>query len=175
MAQTDAKSILKVKEDILGEKDCLLGKDFWNQVVNYTEAKTKMHNTVWRKNKDTKAQPQASKTHQMLFQENLSRQQGYIGSGGEGRATNKFFYLTKGRQNQSQGKVSVITSPFLNSFDSPVLIPDSDLQNVHPFVKNLFQGMKIPQVPPAGRLKDFLKCWQKFTRGPNILGITQGF
>ena len=55
MAQTDAKSILKVKEDILGEKDCLLGKDFWNQVVNYTEAKTKMHNTVWRKNKDTKA------------------------------------------------------------------------------------------------------------------------
>ena len=111
----------------------------------------------------------------MLFQENLSHQQGYIGSGEERRATNKFFYLTKRRQTQSQGKVSVITSPFLNSFDSPVLIPDSDLQNVHPFVKNLFQGMKIPQVPPAGRLKDFLKCWQKFTRGPNILGITQGF
>ena len=35
-------------------------------------------------------------------------------------------------------KVSVIASPFLNSLEFPVLIPDSDLQNVHPFIKNLF-------------------------------------
>ena len=41
MAQTEVKSILKEKADILGEKDCLFGKDFRNQVVKDTEAKTK--------------------------------------------------------------------------------------------------------------------------------------
>ena len=69
----------------------------------------------------------------------------------------------------------MITSPFLNSLTFPVLIPDSDLQNVNPFIKNLFQGIKLPQVPLAGRLKYFLKSWEKSTRDPNILGITQGF
>ena len=36
MAQTESNSILKNKADILGKKDCLLGKDFWNQVVENT-------------------------------------------------------------------------------------------------------------------------------------------
>ena len=112
MAQTEPKSILKVKEDILGEKDCFLGKGFWNQVVNYTEAKTKMHNTVWRKRKDTKAQPQASKTHQMLFQENLSRQQGYRGSGGGRKTSNKFVYRKKVRKTQSQVRGQCDNKPF---------------------------------------------------------------
>ena len=46
MAHTKTKSILKEKADLLGEKDCLLGKEFRNQVVKDTEAKTKMHNAV---------------------------------------------------------------------------------------------------------------------------------
>ena len=46
MAQTEGKSILKEKADILGEKDFLLGKNFQNQVVKDTEAKTKMYNAV---------------------------------------------------------------------------------------------------------------------------------
>ena len=46
MVQTEAKSILKEKADILGEKDFLLGKNFQNQVVKDTEAKTKMYNAV---------------------------------------------------------------------------------------------------------------------------------
>ena len=81
----------------------------------------------------------------------------------------------KGDRLNLKEKVSAITSPFLNSFEFPVLIPDSDLQNVQLYIKNIFNGMKIPQVPLAGKLKDFLKTWQKLTRDPNKLAITQGF
>ena len=58
------KTILKEKADILGEKDFLLGKDFWNQILKDTEAKAKMHNAVQRKKKGAKVQPQASTTPQ---------------------------------------------------------------------------------------------------------------
>ena len=81
MAQTEANSIHKEKANILGEKDFLLGKDFRNQVVKDTDAKTKMHNAVRRKKKGAKTQPQASTTPQMHFQGSLSRQRGYRGSG----------------------------------------------------------------------------------------------
>ena len=91
MAQTEAKSILKEKADILGEKDCLLGKDFWNQVVKDTEAKTKIHNAVRKKTKGAKAQPQASTTPQMPFQESPLHNQGYRDSGQGRRTTNSSF------------------------------------------------------------------------------------
>ena len=90
MAQTEAKSILKEKADILSEKGYLLCKDFRNQVVKDTEAKTKMHNVVRRKKKG--AQPQVSTTPQIFFQESPSRQQGYRSSGGGSRIINKFVY-----------------------------------------------------------------------------------
>ena len=41
MTQTEAKSIFKEEEGILGEKDCLLGKNFWNQVEKDTETEAK--------------------------------------------------------------------------------------------------------------------------------------
>ena len=63
------------------------------------------------------------------------------------------FIVKKGNRLNPEEKVSVVTSPFLNSLEFPVLIPDSDLQNVHPFIKNLFQGINIPQFPLGGRLK----------------------
>ena len=116
MAQTEANSIHKEKANILGEKDFLLGKDFRNQVVKDTEAKTKMHNAVRRKKKGAKAQPQASTTPQMPFQESPSRQQGYRGSGGRCRTTNKFVYRKKGRQTQSQGKSQCDTKSFSQQF-----------------------------------------------------------
>ena len=91
-AKAGARYILKEKADILGEKDCLLGKDFQNQVLKDTEAKTKMHNAVRRKEKGSKAQPQASTILQIPFQESPSRQQGYRGNGGGHRTTCKFVY-----------------------------------------------------------------------------------
>ena len=107
MAQTEANSIHKEKANILGEKDFLLGKDFRNQVVKDTEAKTKMYNAVRRKKKGAKAQPQASTTPQMSFQESLSRQQGYRGSGGGRRTTNKFVYRKKRETDSIPRKRSV--------------------------------------------------------------------
>ena len=95
MAQTEAKSILKEKADILGGEDCLFGKDFRNQVVKDTEAKTKTHSAVRKKKKGAKDQPQASTTPQMPFQQSPSRQQGYRGSGGGSRTTNRFVYRKK--------------------------------------------------------------------------------
>ena len=81
MARTAAKSILKDKTDILDEKYWLLGKDFQKNVVNDTEAKTKMHNAVRMKKKSAKAQPQALTTPKLAFQQSPSRQQEYGGSG----------------------------------------------------------------------------------------------
>ena len=63
------------------------------------------------------------------------------------------FIEKKGDRLNPKEKVIVMASPFLNSLEFPVLIPDSDLQNVHPFIKNLFQGINIPQFPLGGRLK----------------------
>ena len=85
------------------------------------------------------------------------------------------FIEKKGDRLNPKEKVIVMASPFLNSLEFPVLIPDSDLQNVHPFIKNLFLGIKILQVPLVGRLKYFLKSWEKLSRDPNLLGIAQGF
>ena len=113
MAQTEAKSILKEKADILSEKGYLLCKDFRNQVVKDTEAKTKMHNVVRRKKKG--AQPQVSTTPQMFFQESPSRQQGYRSSGGGSRIINKFVYQ-KGRQTQSEAKGQYDNKPFSQPF-----------------------------------------------------------
>ena len=121
MAQTEAKSILKEKADILSEKGYLLCKDFRNQVVKDTEAKTKMHNVVRRKKKG--AQPQVSTTPQIFFQESPSRQQGYRSSGGGIRIINKFVYQKKGDRLNPKLKVSMIISPFLNRLEFPVVIP----------------------------------------------------
>ena len=52
----------------------------------------------------------------MLFQESLSCQQGYRGSGGWPKTTNKFVSQKKGRQTQSQGKVECDNKPFSQQF-----------------------------------------------------------
>ena len=175
MAQTEVKSILKEKADILGEKDCLFGKDFRNQVVKDTEAKTKTHNAVRKKKKGAKDQPQASTITQMPFKRALhvNKVADVVVEGAE--LPTDLFIKKKGNRLNPKEKVIVIASPFLNRLEFPVLIPDSDLQNVHPFIKNLFLGIKILQVPLAGRLKYFLKSWEKLSRDPNLLGIAQGF
>ena len=175
MAQTEVKSILKEKADILGEKDCLFGKDFRNQVVKDTEAKTKTHNAVRKKKKGAKDQPQASTITQMPFKRALhvNKVADVVVEGAE--LPTDLFIKKKGNRLNPKEKVIVIASPFLNRLEFPVLIPDSDLQNVHPFIKNLFLGIKILQVLLAGRLKYFLKSWEKLSRDPNLLGIAQGF
>ena len=58
-----------------------------------------------------------------------------------------FFIKKKVRQIQSQGKDQFDNKPFSQQFGISCANPDSDLQNVHPFIKNLFQGIKIPHAP----------------------------
>ena len=60
----------------------------------------------------------------MAFQESPSRQQGYRDSGGGGRTTNKFVYQKKGDRLNPKEKVNAIISPFLNSLEFLVLIPE---------------------------------------------------
>ena len=50
----------------------------------------------------------------------------------------------------------------------------SNYQKVHPFVKTLFQETR-ETFPLAGRLKYFLKNWEKFTNDSTILGIVKGY
>ena len=80
------------------------------------------------------------------------------------------FIEKKGDRLNPKEKVSVITSPFLNSLEFPVLIPDSDLQNVYPFIKNLFHRIRVPQVPLVRRLKYFLKSWEKINQRLKNIG-----
>ena len=77
-----------------------------------TEVKTKMHNAVRSKKKSSKAQLQASTTPQMPFQESSSRQQGYRGSGGGRKTSNKFVYRKKVRKTQSQVRGQCDNKPF---------------------------------------------------------------
>ena len=47
--------------------------------------------------------------------------------------------------------------------------------NVHRFVQNLFPVKIISELPLAGRIKFFLKNWERLTKDPSILEIVQGF
>ena len=53
------------------------------------------------------------------------------------------------------------------------LLNFSDYQKVHPFVKTLFKETRAI-FPLAGRLKYFLKDWEKVTNDSTILSIVNG-
>ena len=67
-------------------------------------------------------------------------------------------------------KVSIQLAP---CFNTPQLL-DVDLKEVHPLIRNLLDS-KIKQAPLAGRLRFYLKNWEKLTQDPNILAIVQGY
>ena len=170
MAQAEAKSILKEKADILGEKDFLLGKDFRNQVVKDTEAKTKMHNGVQRKKKYAKAQPQALITLQMPFQESPSRQQGYRGNGGGRRTTNKLVYRKKRRQIQSQGKGQCDNKPFSQQFGISCANTRFRFTKRTPIHKKSIPGNKNTSGPSSRKTKILSKVLGKINQRPKHAG-----
>ena len=57
---------------------------------------------------------------------------------------------------------------------TPDLLNLSEYQKVHPFVKTLFKETR-GTFPLAGRLKYFLKNWEKVTNDSIILGIVKGY
>ena len=170
MAQTEAKSILKEKADILGEKDCFFGKDFRNQVVKDTEAKTKTHNAVGKKKKSAKDQPQASTTPQMPFQESPSRQYGYRCSGGGSRTTNRFVYRKKGRQTQSQGKGHCDNKPFSQEFGIFCANIRFRFTKRKPIHKKSIPGNKDTSGPSSRETKLLSKVLGKINQRPKHIG-----
>ena len=57
---------------------------------------------------------------------------------------------------------------------TPDLLNLNEYKNVHPFVKMLFQENK-ESFPPAGKLKYFLKNWEKVTNDTTILNIVKSY
>ena len=63
--------------------------------------------------------------------------------------------------------MNLLIAPSISSTD---LLSQSGFCKIHPFVVNLFP-VKIRQLPSAGRVKHFVKNWEKLTNDPMILDI----
>ena len=50
-----------------------------------------------------------------------------------------------------------------------------DLKHIHPYIKNLFCAIKIPNVQLAGRLKNFIENWKILTKDTEILSLVEGY
>ena len=57
----------------------------------------------------------------------------------------------------------------------PTLLRVQDFPHVRPLIKNIFLKKEIPNVPPLGRLKFFVKNWQKVTTDPVILSYVEDY
>ena len=67
--------------------------------------------------------------------------------------------------------MNLLIVPYISSTD---LLPASVFCKIHPLVANLFP-VKIKQLPKAGRVKHFVKNWQRLTNDPMILDIVNGY
>ena len=66
--------------------------------------------------------------------------------------------------------------PVHNIVSNTKLVPEKDLEQVHPVIKKLFSPLKIRQnLPPAGRLKHFQRAWKLITKDPEILSLIKGY
>ena len=135
MAQTEAKSILKEKADIWVKRISYEPRTFETKLGKILKPRSicimqcKERRKVLRLNHKLQRHPKC------LFRRALhvNKDAEVVVEGAE--LPTNLFIEKKGDRLNLKEKVSVITGPFLNSLEFPVLIPDSDLQNVHPFIK----------------------------------------
>ena len=76
------------------------------------------------------------------------------------------------------GDFKVKRSPAQLFLDTSPLIPNAELVNFHPLIKNLFSKemlTKAVDIPPAGRISHFLVNWQKLTLNQDILLVVKGY
>ena len=71
-------------------------------------------------------------------------------------------------------KVKLKTKETFNLLFPPI-IPIDDLRNVHPRVKSFFSERKVPNLPLAGRVENFLEACKILTKDSEILEIVKGF
>ena len=72
----------------------------------------------------------------------------------------------------------VKASPAHLFFDTSPVIPNAELVNVHPLIKCLFSKEMLTEavdIPPAGRISQFLVNWQKLTLNQDILSVVKGY
>ena len=67
--------------------------------------------------------------------------------------------------------MNLLIAPSISSTD---LLSASVFCKIHPLVANLFP-VKIKQLPKAGRVKHFVKEWERLTNDPMILDIIRGY
>ena len=101
----------------------------------------------------------------------------------------KFFIDKRYGKSRQKYSTQTITQQLVEAVDSkvkmntketfnmlfPPIIPIEDLRNVHPWVKSLFSARKVPNLPLAGKLKNFLEAWDILIKDPEILEIVKGF
>ena len=84
------------------------------------------------------------------------------------------FILGEEEVNWNQNPHVTPTSSISLKLKTPDLLNLSDYKKVHPFVKTLFKETR-ETFPIAGKLKYFLKNWEKVTNDSTILSIVKGY
>ena len=126
-----------------------------------TEAKTKIHKAVRKKEKGTKAQPQASTTPQMPFQESPLHNQGYRDSD----ELPKSLFIKKGRQTQSQGKGQCDNKFFSQQFGISFANTRFRFKKRTPIYKKPISGNKNTSGPSSRKIKMLSKVLGKINQG----------
>ena len=159
MAQTEAKSILKEKADILGEKDCLLGKDFRNQVIKIVKPKPRCIMQCDRRTKVLRLYRKLQRHPKCLFKRALhvNKDTEVVMEGAE--LPTNLFIEKKGDRLNPKEKVSVITSAFLNSFSKRT-----------PIHKKSIPGNKNTSGPSSRKTKILSKVLGKINQRPKHIG-----
>ena len=86
-------------------------------------------------------------------------------------AAGKPYNINTLQEDKEGVRMNILIAPSINSMD---LLSPSEFFKLHPLVVNLFP-VKIKQLPSAGRVKHFVKNWQKLTNDPLILDIVRGY
>ena len=98
----------------------------------------------------------------------------FIGTGQSRKFGQRKFYSRGGRGNWNQNPYVTPTSIISLKPKTPDLLSLSDYQKLHPFKKTLFKEIR-EIFPLAGRLKYFLKHWEKLTNDSTILTTVKSF
>ena len=86
-------------------------------------------------------------------------------------AAGKPYNINTLQEDKEGVRMNILIAPSINSMD---LLSPSEFFKIHPLVVNLFP-VKIKQLRSAGRVKHFVKNWQKLTNDPLILDIVRGY
>ena len=170
---------LREKADLLSKDDqYLFGKEFQDHVLETSKARKKSWKPfqslpIMLQLHRQQVTDQAERTVDCPFDRapSISNQTEETLVGGEAtmvKASTQTLKVSAFRL--SKGKV-----PFNNNLSFPPLMNLDKLSQVHQTVLHMFSHLKVPNVPLAGRLKEFLPAWKILSQDQGILDIVSGF